>query len=485
MCFHCGNTSRLVSMMVLVAAYFLVELIVGYVIHSIALVADAFHMLSDFLALVVGVIAARIAKWPSSSKNTFGWQRAEVMGGLINTVVLITLCSTILMNAIQRFIEPEPIVNPKLMVYVGAGGLAVNVLGLIVLGAHSHDNSNTTIEVEDEGMTAAPLTSESDGERSTTNYVHSSAVHNRTTDENEAVMGGKKLQAYIDGSQFALSKTSDTINAVPNSYSQQIKPTKVRRPTSMNMRAVFLHVLADFFGSIIVVISALFLWLVPGDPAAEGAWKLYIDPAMSVLMVVIILTSAVPLMYKATLILLQSVPNEISLKNLKSRLENIDGIHKVHDLHVWRLQSNCIIGTVHIRCVSLPDYLNIARQVKELFHEFDIHCTTIQPEFEEYSEEQVSADIDYQACVLDCGPNKNCQSDTCCPAPPNAQSASNSLPVSGSQPTFPPDTLNQLNTRNGLTSTNRLRTIDCSEVRIPVCIADGTTDRSSSQTSSV
>ncbi|VDP88233.1 unnamed protein product [Echinostoma caproni] len=150
MCFHCGNTTRLVCMMCLVATYFLVELIVGYVIHSIALVADAFHMLSDFLALVVGVIAARIAKWPSSSKNTFGWQRAEVMGGLINTVVLITLCSTILMNAIQRFIEPEPINNPRLMVYVGAGGLAVNVLGLIVLGAHSHDNSNTTIEVVDE-----------------------------------------------------------------------------------------------------------------------------------------------------------------------------------------------------------------------------------------------------------------------------------------------------------------------------------------------
>ncbi|KAA0197083.1 Cation efflux protein: zinc transporter [Fasciolopsis buskii] len=486
MCFHCGNTTRLVSMMCLVATYFLVELIVGYVIHSIALVADAFHMLSDFLALVVGVIAARIAKWPSSSKNTFGWQRAEVMGGLINTVVLITLCSTILMNAIQRFIEPEPIVNPRLMVYVGAGGLAVNVLGLIVLGAHSHDNTNTTFEVTDEGMTAAPLTSESDGERGATNYIHSTALHSQSTDGNQVTADGKNVQTYMDGSQFVLNKANNTTSPIPNSHAQQLKPKKVRRPTSMNMRAVFLHVLADFFGSIIVVVSALVLWLVPGDPAAEGAWKLYVDPAMSVLMVIIILTSAVPLMYKATLILLQSVPSEICLKNLKSRLENIDGIHKVHDLHVWRLQSNCIIGTVHIRCASLPDYLNIARQVKELFHEFDIHCTTIQPEFEEYSEEQVPTNIDYQACVLDCGPNKGCQSDTCCPAPPNAQTASNSMPMSTSQPTFNSDTVNQHRTRNGPSSTCRPRALECPQVRIPVFGADGITDKSSSsQTSSV
>ena len=55
-------------------------------------------------------------------------------------------------------------------------------------------------------------------------------------------------------------------------------------------------------------------------------------------------------MKKSALILLQSVPKDVSIKQLEERMEKIDGIEKVHDLHVWPLQSDVIIGTVHIRC---------------------------------------------------------------------------------------------------------------------------------------
>ncbi|CAH8857147.1 unnamed protein product [Trichobilharzia szidati] len=415
---RCGNTARLTFMLVLVVLYFLVELIVGISIHSIALVADSFHMLSDCLALVVGIVASRIAKWPRSSRNTFGWQRAEVMGSLINTVVLITLCMTILLRAIERFIETQAIESAQIMVYVGCGGLLINILGLIVLGGHSHEGSGHDID----GTRDAPLTptafgatlplNNSDGSFYQVNSAHSiSGANNVCSDR----VDGNVMQTFTDKDQHDHFKTSqDVLNKQKVSVKIKHNHSKKSHKGSMNMQAVFLHVLADFMGSVIVVISALVLWLVPGEVSkGEAVWKLYIDPAMSILMVTIILITAIPLMYKATLILLQSVPSEICLKNLKARMENIDGIHKIHDLHVWRLQSNCIIGTVHIRCVSLPDYLNIAREVKQLFHEFNIHCTTIQPEFEEDTEGSPS---DYLTCVLDCGPNKNCQSDTCCPA---------------------------------------------------------------------
>ncbi|TGZ60543.1 hypothetical protein CRM22_008487 [Opisthorchis felineus] len=378
MCRGCGNSVRLSCMLFLVAAYFLVELIVGYVIKSVSLVADSFHMLSDLIALIIGIIATRIAKWPSSSKNTFGWQRAEVMGGLINTVMLSTFCISILMEAIQRFVKPELIDSPRLMIYVGAGGLLVNILGLIVLGTHSHDNHGGTIEVMD---TDVPDSSPSNtGLRPMSDSNFYSQTRNI---DGSLVLDGKVAPSYTSEMERLANDVNGPSQINTTDKVSEEKPKKVKQRGSMNMRAVFLHVLSDFFGSIIVVASAAILEFAPGKPDEGAAWKLYIDPAMSVVMVLIILSSAVPLMYRAALILLQSVPNEISLKNLKNRLENIDGIHKVHDLHVWRLQSNCIIGTVHIRCVSLPDYLNIARKVKELFHEFNIHCTTIQPEFEE------------------------------------------------------------------------------------------------------
>lgn len=147
----CGNTQRLIFMMFLVTTYFLIELITGYCYRSLALVADSFHMLSDFIALCVGVAASRIAKWPSSSKNTFGWQRAEVVGGLINTVVLVTLCFTIFVNSVERFISPESIEEPQVVLFVGIGGLVINILGLIVIGghSHSHDAPALTLDVDE------------------------------------------------------------------------------------------------------------------------------------------------------------------------------------------------------------------------------------------------------------------------------------------------------------------------------------------------
>ncbi|GAA34451.2 Zinc transporter 1 [Clonorchis sinensis] len=473
-CKSCGNSVRLSSMLFLVAAYFLVELIVGYVIKSVALVADAFHMLSDLIALIIGIIATRIAKWPSSSKNTFGWQRAEVMGGLINTVMLSTFCISILMEAIQRFVKPELIDSPRLMIYVGAGGLLVNILGLIVLGTHSHDNHSGTIEVMD---TDVPESSPSNtGLRPMSDSNFYSQTRNI---DGSLVLDGKVAPLYTSEMERLANDVNGPSQINNTAKASEEKPKKIKQRGSMNMRAVFLHVLSDFFGSIIVVASAAILEFAPGKPDEGAAWKLYIDPAMSVVMVLIILSSAVPLMYRAALILLQSVPNEISLKNLKNRLENIDGIHKVHDLHVWRLQSNCIIGTVHIRCVSLPDYLNIARKVKELFHEFNIHCTTIQPEFEEGAEDDVRGDIDYQTCVLDCGPNTNCQSDTCCPAPNSAcnTAALSSGSSNKSSPGVPAPIDSLQSAQNG-PSVNAQSPTDVDEVRIRISSVTNHTDKS-------
>ena len=75
----------------------------GYITHSMALVADSFHMLSDVIALLVALVSIRISpkEW---SKNTYGWARAEVVGALINSVFLLALCFSITVEAIQRFL---------------------------------------------------------------------------------------------------------------------------------------------------------------------------------------------------------------------------------------------------------------------------------------------------------------------------------------------------------------------------------------------
>ena len=138
-----GKKCRLVSMFSLTTAFFLVEIIVGYVTNSMALVADSFHMLSDIAALVIAFISVRMAP-KSWSKNTFGWARAEVLGALVNAVFLVALCFSITVESLKRFYEPEPIHDPKLILWVGTMGLVVNLVGLCLFHEHgsSHGHSH-------------------------------------------------------------------------------------------------------------------------------------------------------------------------------------------------------------------------------------------------------------------------------------------------------------------------------------------------------
>ncbi|CAF1665825.1 unnamed protein product, partial [Adineta ricciae] len=138
--FYSTKTFRLVSMMTLTFSYFVVELVVGNITNSLALVADAFHMLSDLIALAIGLIVVRIAK-RRSDINTFGWVRAEVVGANINSVFLLALCLTIIFDTIKRYIQPESIENPTLLLIVGSVGLGINIIGLFLFqGFHGHSH---------------------------------------------------------------------------------------------------------------------------------------------------------------------------------------------------------------------------------------------------------------------------------------------------------------------------------------------------------
>lgn len=137
------KTCSLLSMLALTSSFFFVEIIVGYITGSVALIADSFHMLSDVISLIVGFFALRYSKKTGQTdRNTFGWQRAEVLGALINAVFLVALCFTILIEALKRLVEVEAINNPWLVFIVGGAGLLVNVIGLFMFHGHGHGHSH-------------------------------------------------------------------------------------------------------------------------------------------------------------------------------------------------------------------------------------------------------------------------------------------------------------------------------------------------------
>lgn len=120
-------------MLVLTASLCVAELVSGYAGNSIALVSDSFSMLSDVLALCVGLVTGRMShqrrRRPGAS---YGSGRAEVVGALCNAVFLAALYFTMLVEAVQRLVSPESISNATLILVVGAIGLAVNLVGLLV-----------------------------------------------------------------------------------------------------------------------------------------------------------------------------------------------------------------------------------------------------------------------------------------------------------------------------------------------------------------
>lgn len=119
-------------MLVLVLLYIGVEIAGGLWSGSLALLADAGHMVSDAAAMAITLFALRLARRPATPERTFGWHRAEILAAVANGAALVAISASILWEALERWQDP-PVVAGPLMMAVAAGGLAVNVVGLFVL----------------------------------------------------------------------------------------------------------------------------------------------------------------------------------------------------------------------------------------------------------------------------------------------------------------------------------------------------------------
>lgn len=108
------------------------EFVGGIVFNSVALLADAVHMLSDVAGLIIALVAQSLMNRPATARHTFGLQRAEVMGALINGVTLLAAVVWIVVEAWHRLNDPEPVAGTGLVV-VAALGLAVNIGSAVVL----------------------------------------------------------------------------------------------------------------------------------------------------------------------------------------------------------------------------------------------------------------------------------------------------------------------------------------------------------------
>jgi len=123
---------RLALTLSLAAAYMVAEVAGGLLSNSLALLADATHMLSDVAALSLSLFALWFARRPASSKRTFGYHRVEILATLANAATLVVTAVFIFIEAWRRFPSP-PAVDGRLMTAIAVGGLVVNLVMLAIL----------------------------------------------------------------------------------------------------------------------------------------------------------------------------------------------------------------------------------------------------------------------------------------------------------------------------------------------------------------
>jgi cobalt-zinc-cadmium efflux system protein len=136
-----ANRRRLAVVLTLTVAFLAVEVAAGLLTGSLALLADAGHMLTDVAGLVLALAAMKFAERPPSPRRTYGYHRVEILAALTNGIVLLVVAGYILLEAWERFSHPTPVAGVPVLA-VATVGLAVNVAGVLLLHSGSQSSLN-------------------------------------------------------------------------------------------------------------------------------------------------------------------------------------------------------------------------------------------------------------------------------------------------------------------------------------------------------
>ncbi len=423
---------------------------------------------------------------------------------MVNGVFLVALCLSIFLDAIQRFVEPQTVSNPRLVLIVGCFGLLSNILGLFLFHEHGHSHgghehghehgdSNKLAAAEEGQSNAGPV----DGDAHTHTIAdqggnvadvlpqNTIAGWPKTAKTSDSTNGNprKKTRGFSEHDEDATTATNSTspistrksVSSTARRHRRHTSGSRSRFPSAddihfhpaifrndfikasrlediesstseaedveealvddepatedepllgrnksngsakpdlggshksksfdhrdhkhnqpqeenkgghshgdLNMRGVFLHVMGDALGNIGVIGSALIIWL------TSWSWRYYADPAISLVITVIILGSAIPLCQAASRILLQAVPHGVSVDDIRADVQDLPGVISCHHLHIWQLSDTKKIASLHIQVEfdfkgeGSARYMQLARAIRRCLHEHGIHSSTIQPEF--------------------------------------------------------------------------------------------------------
>jgi zinc transporter 1 len=382
---------QFLAMVALTTTFMLVELSVGVWLGSLALYADAIHMLSDLISLIIGFYSFRVATRPRSSRASFGFSRMEVVGSLVNSVFLLALCLSIFIDTLQRFAgvggggDSDSLrAHALVIVGVACGGLCVNLGGMLIFGGHGHSHSHG---------------GGGHGHSHSHGHSHAHGDHGHSAGHGHSHASGRKnSDGDVDSEEHGHSHAAHGAHGHAHSHAHE--GGKARSEENLNMRAQFVHVAGDALGQLGVIVSGLIMYFVD-SPAAALA-----DPLCSLFITAVIVAGTVPVTKEAAAVLLHQLPEEFDVERLRTELASVVDKHPallapapaargvaagvvpiacdIHELHVWQINPRKSVCTVHLTFsapVSSVAWMALSDAIKLRLHALGIHSSTLQPEF--------------------------------------------------------------------------------------------------------
>jgi cobalt-zinc-cadmium efflux system protein len=117
------------------------QVIGGIISGSLALLSDALHNFSDVISLIISYVANRFTTKKASNRRTFGYKRAEIMAAFVNSAALIVIAVILIKEAVERFLQPEPIA-PSLVIWLSALGILANGFSVLLIKGDAGNNMN-------------------------------------------------------------------------------------------------------------------------------------------------------------------------------------------------------------------------------------------------------------------------------------------------------------------------------------------------------
>lgn len=135
------NYVRLIVVIVISFVFIAGEIVGGVISHSIAIISDAIHLITDLMGFVLSFVFIYLSKWKPNERMTFGYHRMELIGALANLFIIWFLLVFVMYEATLRLIDNEFVENPLVMLITAAGGLVINIVMYKVLhGGKSHSH---------------------------------------------------------------------------------------------------------------------------------------------------------------------------------------------------------------------------------------------------------------------------------------------------------------------------------------------------------